>query len=695
VFLSPEYGWPSAAVLVVAAAVVAQKNKALMRLLGYIGLCFSAACAVAAPSEPGLALQLEAGGQSDVRIDRLVALHVPAGEVVSPFLPVGPFKAKWTGVLVSDLRADVRFSAVLTGTAKCTINGQTVLEGSKGSAVTLNKGENAIVVEYTPPATGDATFRLQWSARAFPVEPVPPTVLRHNPELTAASMAKREGRRLFAQLRCAQCHIDAARVPMAGQGMPELAQDAPILANLGERYTQAFLLAWIQDPHAYRPDSLMPKVFSGDLAKPDPRAIDLAAYLSSQGTPVGGKVDAAQSTTGGALFANLGCIACHTTPGTAVADAGNRVPLAHVAAKWQPAALVEYLQDPAKLYRATRMPNFHLSTEEATQLSAYLLTEAKGTLPPAPKGDVEKGATQLVAAGCLNCHAGAAIPGRPSLADTLKSGWTKGCVADAGVARGQAPDFALSPSQISALRSFGQTDFASLKVDVPAEFAARQITQLRCAACHEHDGKPSVWSTLDADCKALRAAAPKKEAKEGDPLPGGALPSLTWLGEKLRPEWSASFIAGQSKTKPRYWLIARMPAYAFYAPGLSTGLSHQHGLSCTLAKEEPVDPKLAQIGDKLLGATGGFNCIQCHPMGTRPATAPFEAPSTNLASATERLRPSFYKRWMIAPTRVTPDTKMPKFVDEDGQTQITETLDGQAADQFEAIWQHLRNQAPR
>jgi hypothetical protein len=45
---------------------------------------------------------------------------------------------------------------------------------------------------------------------------------------------------------------------------------------------------------------------------------------------------------------------------------------------------------------------------------------------------------------------------------------------------------------------------------------------------------------------------------------------------------------------------------------------------------------------------------------------------------------------MIAPTRVTPDTKMPKFVDEDGQTQITETLDGQAADQFEAIWQYLR-----
>ena len=100
------------------------------------------------------------------------------------------------------------------------------------------------------------------------------------------------------------------------------------------------------------------------------------------------------------------------------------------------------------------------------------------------------------------------------------------------------------------------------------------------------------------------------------------------------------------------------------------------------------------MGAALLGASGGFNCIQCHPLGNRPATAPFEAPSINLASASQRLRPSFYDRWMLAPARVTPGTKMPKYADEEGRTQL-EAFDGEAKDQYRAIWEHLRSQAPR
>ncbi len=47
--------------------------------------------------------------------------------------------------------------------------------------------------------------------------------------------------------------------------------------------------------------------------------------------------------------------------------------MGHIADKWHPAALMEYLQDPAKHYPATRMPHFRLEEEEATQLAAYLL----------------------------------------------------------------------------------------------------------------------------------------------------------------------------------------------------------------------------------------------------------------------------------------------------------------------------------
>jgi hypothetical protein len=33
---------------------------------------------------------------------------------------------------------------------------------------------------------------------------------------------------------------------------------------------------------------------------------------------------------------------------------------------------------------------------------------------------------------------------------------------------------------------------------------------------------------------------------------------------------------------------------------------------------------------------------------------------------------------------------MPKYADEDGQTQLTDVLDGDAEAQFKALWEHLR-----
>ena len=642
-----------------------------------------------AATETGLALELSSGGKVDARRDRLAAIHVPAGQPPSVFLPAGPFKARWEGVLVSDLRMEVRFHSTHNGQASVTVNGQKVLEGPEGKPVTLNKGDNSLVVEYASPAQGDATFRLDWSSRAFPREPLPPEALRHDPAKVAPGMSLREGRLLFAQLRCAQCHLSPDKVPAAGQGMPELAQSAPILANYGERMREGYLAAWIQDPHHFRPGTLMPRVFpAGKDGAIDPRAADLAAFLVSQGKPAPEPAfTPEQAAKGAALFANLGCLACHSQPDAPKA-AAERLPLAHVAAKWHGAALVDYLRDPAKNHPSSRMPNFRLSQDEASQLAAYLLANAKGSVSPAPKGDPAKGAALLVSAGCLNCHANAPVGSHPSLADTLAKGWDKGCVADAPAGRGKGLDFVLSPAQLSALRAFAKTDFASLRADVPAEFALRQLTELRCVQCHEHDGRTAPIVGLKDEAAALRAKAPAPA--EGDPIPDGRIPPLTWLGEKLRPEWSAAFIAGEIADKPRYWMTHRMPGYAAHAKGLAEGLSHQHGFPVADPPSAAVDAEAAGQGETLIGQAGGFNCIQCHPVSTRPATGAFEAPATNLATATQRLREPFYARWMLAPNRVDPLTKMPKYADEEGQTQLTDVLDGDAQAQFKALWEHLR-----
>src|SRR5437667_361288 len=74
------------------------------------------------------------------------------------------------------------------GQIKLSINGQKILELSGDNwrheptqTITLNKGKNKLLIEYTSPESGDAFFRLYWSSSEFPPEPIPPTVFTHGP----------------------------------------------------------------------------------------------------------------------------------------------------------------------------------------------------------------------------------------------------------------------------------------------------------------------------------------------------------------------------------------------------------------------------------------------------------------------------------------------------------------------------------
>src|SRR4030095_4383639 len=126
------------------------------------------------------------------------------------------------------------------------------------------------------------------------------------------------------------------------------------------------------------------------------------------------------------------------------------------------------------------------------------------------------------------------------------------------------------------------------------------------------------------------------------------------------------------------------------AAGITAGLSLEHGFPVTPEPEPPGSPEAVKNGATLLGENGGCNCTSCHAVGGRPATAVFEAPGVNFAYTTERLRKSYYQRWVLHPLRIDPETKMPRFADDEGKTPLTTFYDGNAHDQFEAIWQYLR-----
>ena len=651
-------------------------------------LAATVATALSAQDLPGLKVTFVAAGKTDVRSDRLLALYVPAGQSPTPFLAAVPFTVKWEGDLQSPLRGTFKLGAESSGKFKLSLNGQPLLDGPGLKTVQLNKGANHIVAEIASADQGDTFVRLSWASKDFPLEPVPPTILTHSADKDLdAATRRREGRLLFAQMNCAACHADATLVPAKGTGMPELGQNAPLLAELGAKYRPEFVADWIADPHAIRPHTLMPKVFNG--ADAFQKASDLAAMLTQGAAPKEDDLDLKLAPQGGALFANLGCIACHQRPDATGAEAHDRIPMGHLRDKWRSAALVEYLKDPSKNYAATRMPHFRLEDEEATQLAAYLVANSRVTKREAMKGDATRGAALLVSAGCLNCHAGMPATTQPTLAAVLKAG-DKGCLAPDDKARAIAPDFALTTSQRSSLKAFLATDLASLKQDTPAEFAERQIKNLNCVACHARDGNVSAWTKVDGEAKKLRDALPPKEHVEGEAVPDAPIPALTWLGEKLRHDWMSKFIAGQVEYKPRPWLIGRMPGFAHHADGLALGLNHQHGLPQKEAVEPAGDAEKIANGEKLIGADGGFNCITCHAVGEKEATAVFEAPAINFAQTAERLRKGYFHRWALAPTRIDPDTKMPKYADPEGTTQLSDPYEGKGPAQFEAIRQYIR-----
>ena len=642
--------------------------------------------------DPGVAVTFTAGGSTDSRAERFVALYVPKGSAPTPFVPAGPFKAIFKGDIDSPLRSEYTFIVEVRGQVKVSINGQEILDAAGASAaqyadktVQLNKGANPVVIEYSGDGEQDAQLRFDWSSKEFPREPVPASAWSHVVEPAVKKGTQlREGRMLFATRHCASCHDAGDLVPKDGTGMSELMMTPPDLLEAGARFKPEWMAAWIQNPRTVRPDARMPH-----LPVTKEQAGHIAAYLATLGKPAEAKIDEEKAAVGGGLFGSLGCVGCHTAPDYMGEDEHKRIPLAHVRGKYQTAALAEFLKMPAMHSPFIRMPNFRLTDAEAVALSSFLITKSQKDFEAVP-GDAAKGKELAVSAGCANCHTGLekSTFTAPPLTALLKKP-ADGCLAEKSE---KAPDFGWTKEQREALVAFLQTGLGSLKQDNVTEYAARQIKFLNCKACHAIDADPSVFHAVEEEVTALMSSAPAPEqAPEGATVPPQAIPPLTWFGEKLQTGYMAAMIAGAQGFKPRPWLASRMPGFGGPAGGIANGLSYMHGLPLVDLPPEPAPAAAtAETGKKLVSADGGFNCVQCHGIKDQAPTAVFEAPGINLAYSPQRLRKGYFHRWMLNPLRLDPETKMPKFSEDYQSTQLTDVLEGKAVPQFEAIWQYLQ-----
>ncbi len=635
-------------------------------------------------------------GETDVRLDRMVALSVPAGMPPTPFLKAGKFDAEWKGSIELKERKRLYFSFEGNGNAKLTIGGEEVLteQGSLGAEkskrLRLNPGQHEFSVSYNSTEDGSGSIRLYWEEEGMPRQTIPPSVFSTEAtDQAKLGELKRHGRQVFTHQHCAKCHT-----PEGGFGaspMPETGEIAPILAGIGERVTEAWLQNWLANPKGMDHGTNMPNLIDAKTPEGLQKAADLAAYHAA--SKLGGEKlsapDPSLAKAGGVAFHELGCVACHDQ---SAADA-SRVPLNNVASKYLPGQLVAFLKKPEAYHPFTAMPNFQLSDDEAASLAAYLTasSEGKGTDLgyKFPAGDAARGAEAAASLHCGTCHPGlpGGVPTAPTLDKVFTADWAaKGCVSE-GDKRPELPVMNFGENDRDALLAFSKTGLESLKKDSSAEFAERQVTSKRCTACHAMDGNASGLESLHSSTAAL--AAHEKALNE---RVDQSRPPLTFVGEMLFSSYIESMLAGTAKPRPRPWLGTRMPAFSAYAKPLAEGLSRVHGFEPGKPEKVEVDPALAEIGKKLVSADG-FGCTTCHGIGDQKPTAAFEVGAVNFALTPDRLREEFYHRWMDNPAGVTPGSKMPRYAD-GNESQRTDILDGDARKQYQAIWHWLHSEKP-
>jgi len=659
-----------------------------------------AALLAAAPAHADLdALFVSASNQTESHHVRLPALIVEKGHSPTSALPPGPFTVTWNGSLSLPERSRLHFSFEGSGKASLKIDGEEVLNAeddlstAKSERLRLNPGETPIEITYTSNPDGSAHFRLFWEERSFPRESIPATAFtKLNPGgVTINYLDNNTSRRLIAEHHCTKCHLPDQ--PFGEGAMPELSNDTPDLTTIGSRVTESWLRQWIAQPHTLKPTTTMPAMVDPTTDDGKQQAADLAAYLSSLGAPAELPKAAFPPDLvlkGGQLFHELGCVACHTLPDRETLDLANaRVPLNNIATKFHPGQLEPFLKNPQAHYKSIGMPDFRFSDVEAAALTAYLTTTSQGhqtNPPPLPeKGDPAKGKELAKTLHCAACHTGpekSDAPFAPPLS-ALHSSTDKGCLA-AKVHR-KAPHPNLTEIEHTALAGFlaSEPTLPSLHRDTLAEFAERQFHTLRCFACHDRDAQQSLLASTHQESKPLVAHIEGHDEKLDQ-----SRPRLTHIGEMLNTTYIEAMLDGTVQDRPRPWLEMRMPAFHQHARQLAAGLSATHGIAPCAPDNTPRDPELAKTGHMIAGQTG-MACILCHAINDAKPLAAFEVQGIDFDLVHQRLRPEYFYRWMHNPTRVTPDTKMPRYVQEDGSSIRPDILEGDAQKQFQALWHYL------
>ncbi|MDA7888041.1 c-type cytochrome [Akkermansiaceae bacterium] len=479
------------------------------------------------------------------------------------------------------------------------------------------------------------------------------------------------GALLYSELGCANCHGGSAVVtPRKG----------PSLENLSSRVDYHWVLDFLKDPETGRKGSTMPAMMHG-MSGDEVKAV--AAYLSTLGKGLQLKAERhANAELGSALYHEKGCVACHAPTADYHGPAGtgldlvspHAVALPDLKRKTSLVALEHFLLNTSKYRPDGRMPHVELGRDGAINVAAHLLDiqgsdprEAKGVAPwpKAGKDQVMRGRAIVEKAGCASCHdlPGIKAPGSVPLSKTVGRDHCYSPNPRSGLAR-----YSLSEGQRKSLEEYFLKPGPKKDAD-----GSLTLKAMNCYACHDRDGLGGPSPITDHFFHGNESL--------GDS--GRLPPPLTGIGHKLRKDWLAGVLAGGSEKRVRPYVLTVMPSYPEQAKALADCLAEVDAR----AEAKPlVDAAGTQEdGRTLLGTQGGVNCITCHHWGEQQSLG---IPGLDISSLNQRLRPEWFRSYLLDPAGYRPGTLMPALWPH-GKSSIPGVLEGDSEKQIAAIWEFI------
>ncbi|WP_145418658.1 c-type cytochrome [Planctomycetes bacterium K23_9] len=528
------------------------------------------------------------------------------------------------------------------------------------------------------------------------------------------------GRLLISELSCVACHASEQQSLQPKRG--------PNLSVAGVQLSSDWMKRFIAAPHETKPGTTMPHILATLPAKDrEATVVAITEFLRAQQAefPVikAGGASAVphefwkhgDPSAGRKLFHRIGCVACHEPDPTyetvetqptvlslvleqlspdeieemGLASATRRVasvPLHELSKKYSAQSLTHFLLDPHRTRISGRMPKFDLNVVQAADIAAWI-TQRDGSGPsmasefhPAKVDQplAEKGRVLFAALGCANCHsAGKVKPSATAKAWGTLRATDHSCLNSAT----GLPDFGLNDDQQQAISSAidsampsatGQGD--SLDADA---LARHTLLQFNCFACHQRDKIGGVGRYRKACFETFGNIDVGDEGR----LP----PPLTGVGHKLLPKSLEDVFSGKAKLRPH--MTIQMPGFPQAGMrDLPTQLSRADQQD-EIAEQElfPLEDEHMAAGRILLD-TG---CVQCHSLqgNMLPGVVGVE-----LSDVTNRVRPQWFRDFLLDPAHLKPGTRMPSFFP-DGKGQLKTVYGGDASRQISALWHYLKQSA--